>query len=99
MKAALRAAFICLVFMNGDSSKRGFGDQIPTFFVQVLRHKNQEVSDGAKRRHSLLGFWFVLATFFAIGASKPLISAVVLKRKGFMVVRMGGASRRPSLPI
>ncbi|MFN9866415.1 MAG: hypothetical protein ACK568_04870, partial [Pseudanabaena sp.] len=25
--------------------------------------------------------------------------AVVLKRKGFILVRMGGTSRRPSLPI
>jgi len=26
----------------------------------LLGHKTQEVSGGAKRRHSLLGFWFVL---------------------------------------
>jgi len=33
--------------------------------------------------------------------SKKMIlqSLVVLQRKGFIEVRMGGASRRPSLPI
>jgi hypothetical protein len=31
-----------------------------------LGHKTQELSGGASHRHSILGFWFILANFFLL---------------------------------